>query len=108
MEMLNTTKKFSVKISLDRTESCPVIQYIDLGSGIPKSKVYNEQAHLIKEIKIDYLKNIRMDQLMQVAVDLGIEQQKSQLTFILKHLYDLFIDKDLEILEINPLVMTVD
>ena len=45
---------------------------------------------------------------MNVAVDLGIESQKSALTFIIKHLYDLFIDKDLDVLEINPLVLTAD
>ena len=107
MEMLNIVKKFSIRITLDRTESCPVIQYSDLGTGIPMSKL-QKNKHLVNEIKIDYLQNMRMDQLMQVAVDLGIESQKSQLTFILKHLYDLFIDKDVEILEVNPLVLTMD
>lgn len=45
---------------------------------------------------------------MNMAVDLGIENQKSQLTFIIKHLYDFFIDCDVETLELNPLVMTKD
>ena len=42
------------------------------------------------------------------ASHLEIEQQKSQLTFILKHLYDLFIERDLDRVEINPLVLTAD
>ena len=49
-----------------------------------------------------------MVHMLQAATHLGIEQQKSQLTFILKHLYDLFIERDLAIAEINPLVLTTD
>lgn len=45
---------------------------------------------------------------MNMAVDLGIEKQKSQLTFIIKHLYDFFIEFDVAVLELNPLVMTND
>ena len=43
-----------------------------------------------------------------MARDLGIDAQKSSFAFIVKHLYDLFIDRDAEVLEINPLVLTVD
>ena len=46
-----------------------------------------------------------MDSLLNVALDLGIESQKSQMTFLLKHLYDFFINHDCEILELNPVVL---
>jgi succinyl-CoA synthetase beta subunit len=108
MEKLEISKKFYVQLSLDQQESCPVIKYANLGSGIPFSKILLHHPHLIKTVKIDYLNNVSMEQLMDVAVDLGIEQQKSQLTFILKHLYDFFIESDCETLELNPLVMTRD
>jgi succinyl-CoA synthetase beta subunit len=65
--------------------------------------MYPDDMH---QIKVDYLKGIDMVQLLNVASHLGIEHQKSQLTFIIKHLYDLFIDRDLDIVEINPLILT--
>lgn len=49
-----------------------------------------------------------MAQLLNVADYLGIGQQKSQLTFILMHLYDLFIERDAEVVEINPMLITYD
>jgi len=39
MEMLETIKKFYIRISLDRNAACPVIEYVNLGSGIPFFKI---------------------------------------------------------------------
>ena len=49
-----------------------------------------------------------MPRLMKIAGELNIENQKSQLVFILKHLYDMFIERDIEYLEVNPIVLTYD
>lgn len=49
-----------------------------------------------------------MDTLLEVASNLKIESQKSQMTFLLKHLYDFFISKDCELMELNPIVLGVD
>ena len=57
---------------------------------------------------IDIQKNIQIPKILDIASDLGIGEQKSQLSFIVKHLYDLFIEKDAEVVEINPLVLTTD
>jgi succinyl-CoA synthetase beta subunit len=39
---------------------------------------------------------------------MGISDKKSEIIFLLKHLYDCFIQRDAEIIEINPLVYTRD
>lgn len=57
-------------------------------------KLLTKYPHDILSIYVDYQKNLLMSQLMDVAKYLGIESQKSQLTFIIKHLYDLFIERD--------------
>jgi succinyl-CoA synthetase beta subunit len=44
--------------------------------------------------------------LQQVADEMGIADKKSEIIFLLKHLYDCFIQRDAEIIEINPLVYT--
>lgn len=46
--------------------------------------------------------------LAEVANDLGIADKKSEMIFLLKHLYDCFIQRDAEIIELNPLVYTRD
>uniref|UniRef100_A0A7S3CMP5 ATP-citrate synthase/succinyl-CoA ligase C-terminal domain-containing protein n=1 Tax=Strombidium rassoulzadegani TaxID=1082188 RepID=A0A7S3CMP5_9SPIT len=43
---------------------------------------------------------------MDVAQDLGVHHQKSLMTFIVKHMYDLFIERDVEVMEINPITLT--
>jgi len=106
MEMVETQDKYFIQISLDRETSSPVIKYSTLG-GMSYSKIMSQYPDQMKVIHVDFLTNLRMDSLLNVAVDLGIENQKSQLTFILKHLYDLFVERDVEIVELNPLVITV-
>jgi succinyl-CoA synthetase beta subunit len=49
-----------------------------------------------------------MRDLMRVGSDLGLDQQKSFMTFIVKHMYDLMVERDCEKIEINPLVLTKD
>lgn len=44
--------------------------------------------------------------LAEVANELGIAEKKSEMIFLLKHLYDCYIQRDAEIIEINPLVYT--
>lgn len=43
-----------------------------------------------------------------MANELGIADKKSEMVFLLKHLYDCFIQRDAEMIEINPLVYTRD
>lgn len=47
-----------------------------------------------------------MRSLSQVASDLHIDSFRSQIVFVLKHLYDCFIQRDAEEIEINPLAIT--
>ena len=49
-----------------------------------------------------------MSMLSEVANELGIADKKSEMIFLLKHLYDCFIQRDAELIEINPLVYTRD
>jgi hypothetical protein len=39
MEMLEAVKKFYIRIYLCRKHNCPVIEYANLGSGIPFFKI---------------------------------------------------------------------
>ena len=67
-----------------------------------------DRPNEIKKVPIEIMKNIQIPKILDIAADLGIGEQKSQLSFIIKHLYDLFMEKDAEVIEINPLVLTTD
>jgi succinyl-CoA synthetase beta subunit len=45
---------------------------------------------------------------MKAADNLGIPEQRSQLVWLMKSLYDCFIAKDCDMIEINPLITTKD
>ena len=68
----------------------------------------SERPDEIKIVPINVQKNVQIPMVMGIADDLGISEQKSELSFIIKHLYDLMIEKDAEMVEINPLVLTTD
>jgi succinyl-CoA synthetase beta subunit len=61
-----------------------------------------------RRIYVDVQQGLSVIQLQQVADELGISDKKSEMVFLLKHLYDCFIQRDAEIIEINPLVYTRD
>ena len=48
------------------------------------------------------------DDFAQAADNLGIPGNKSDLVFMMKNLYDCFIERDCDMIEINPLITTKD
>jgi len=51
---------------------------------------------------------LNIDELIQAATNLGLEDYKSQVVFLFKHLYDCFFESDADLIEINPLALTTD
>lgn len=49
-----------------------------------------------------------IDKLLDASKNLGLEDYKTQLVFLMKHMYDCFMEKDCDLIEINPLVLTKD
>ena len=47
-----------------------------------------------------------MATLLNVAKDLGMAEQQSTLVFLIKNLYECFIQRDAKKVMINPLVLT--
>ena len=64
-----------------------------------------EQLH---SIYIDPVVGLQDYQCRQIVFALGLTQHAKQLTHIMHKLYRLFVDKDLSLVEINPLVVTPD
>jgi succinyl-CoA synthetase beta subunit len=90
---------------LDRQAQCLTFIYSPAG-GMAIEKVAHDTPEQIFKMQVDINKGLCIDKLSEVAKNLGIEEQKSQVVFLMKHVYDCFVEKDCDMIEINPLVLT--
>ncbi len=77
-------------MSYDRKEACPVIIYSDQG-GTMKDEAMEKYPEKFHKIFVDINKGLDVQLLSKVANELGIKQKKSEIVFLMKHLYDCFI-----------------
>lgn len=68
--------------------------------------VAHETPEKIHKIWVDPSKGVNVEDLLEAVKNLDCHAQKSELVFMMKHLYDAFMDKDCDLVEINPLVIT--
>lgn len=70
--------------------------------------VAHKNPEKIFKIKVDTTKGLDVDDLLKAANNLGLKDQRSDVVFLFNHLYDCFKQKDCDLIEINPLVLTTD
>ena len=96
-----------ISITLDRKRGCPVFIYSPCG-GTSIEDVARNQPEKIFKLPVDISKEIEVEPLLEAAKNLGLEEHKSQVVFLFKHMLDCFVEKDCELVEINPLALTKD
>lgn len=62
----------------------------------------------IFKIYVDVTKGLDVEELLRAAKELDLEDYKSQVVFLFKHMYDCFTEKDCDLIEINPLALLKD
>jgi len=105
VQKLNIDKEFYLSITLDRAGGCPVYIYSPEG-GMSIEDVAHETPEKIFRININPFTGPDVEDLITAATNLGIPEQKSQLVWLMKSLYDCFIERDCDMVEINPLITT--
>jgi succinyl-CoA synthetase beta subunit len=105
VEKLSIEKEFYLSMALDRKAGGLTFVYSPAG-GMSIEDVAHKTPHLIYKLPIDIHVGPDVEQLVKVAENLGIAEHKSQLVFLLKNIYDCFLEKDCDMIEINPLVVT--
>jgi len=68
--------------------------------------VAHSNPEKIHKIQVDPIKGLNVDDLILAAKNLGAEKQKTEIVFMFKNLYDCFMERDCDLIEINPLVIT--
>jgi len=77
--------------------------------GMDIEEVADKTPERIVTVSVNPVAGLQAFQCRQIAFALGLEgKQIGQLTRIMTGLYNLFVDKDLGLIEINPLIVTGD
>jgi len=106
-EQLDISREFLLKIDYDYAAQKPKITYSTRG-GMPLSLVAKRYPDTIHEIFIDVNEGLNMQSLLKVAGDLGVVNKQSFLIFLIKNMYEAFIQRDALRIEINPLIFARD
>ena len=100
-------KEFYLSLTLDRAAGMPCFIYSPEG-GMSIEDVAASNPEKIFKYHVDPFAGPDVDELGKAAANLGVPEAKSQVTFLMKALYDVFMEKDCDLIEINPLITTKD
>jgi succinyl-CoA synthetase beta subunit len=100
-------KEFYLSLTLDRAAGMPCFIYSPEG-GMAIEQVAHDTPEKIFKYHVNPFEGPDVDKLAEAAVNLGIPEHKSQVTFLMKAVYDAFMEKDCDLIEINPLITTKD
>jgi succinyl-CoA synthetase beta subunit len=107
-QAFDISKEFYVGIAMDRTTGKDVFMVSNEG-GMEIEEVAKETPEKIIKVWIDPLEGFRNFQLTKLVRGLNLKkQQYKQAINILKNMYICFKEKDISLLEINPLIETND
>lgn len=105
VETLDIAKEIYLSVTLDRAAGKPVIIYSPAG-GMSIEDVAHDTPDKIFKIWVDPLKGLQESDLDGVAKNMDIPEQDANVRKMLKNLYKCFIERDADLVEINPLVTT--
>ena len=104
MEHLEVEKQYFLSVTYDHKSCQPVITYSDVG-GLSWTRLNQLYPDRIHKIYIDYIQGIDFRSLQQVAHAFGMPESY-RAAFLIKNLYECFLQRDCLEIQINPLVLT--
>ncbi len=104
-EGTDIAKELYLSVLVDRsTQSITFIASAE--GGVEIEKVAEENPDAIKALHVNFVQGLQPYQCRQIGFDLGLNaKQVGQLTKIMMGLYRLFNEKDLALVELNPLAI---
>jgi succinyl-CoA synthetase beta subunit len=107
VEKIGIAKELYLSITLDRGQACPVFIYSAAG-GMNIEDVAHDTPELVFKMPINMAEGLHDEELKKAAHNVGLGEQADQVADMFKALYDCFIKRDCDMVEINPLVLTTD
>lgn len=105
VEKINIAKEMYLSLTLDRAAGAPTFIYSPAG-GTSIEDVAEETPELIFKLPVSPIDGINEADFRQAAHNLGIPEQEDQVVNMLSKIYDCFMARDADMVEINPLVLT--
>jgi len=107
VEKLGIQKELYLSITLDRGAGCPTFIYSPAG-GMAIEDVAHNTPEAIYKMPVNMDKGLDAAALHQAAINLGLEAHSDQVASVFQAIYDCFVARDCDMIEINPLVLTND
>lgn len=107
VEKLGISKEMYLSVTLDRAAGKPTFIYSPAG-GMSIEDVAHDTPELIFKMPVDLSVGLDAAALQQAAVNLGLEAHADQVANVFQRIYDCFVARDCDMVEINPLVLTTD
>lgn len=105
---VDIAKEFYMGMVLDRASEVPVMM-VSTEGGMEIEKVAAETPEKIVKANIDPLFGLQSFQIMEMGYKIGLHKKEMKEFYqFAKKLYNLYIDLDASIVEINPLVLTTE
>ena len=105
VEKVNIVKEMYLSLTLDRNAGCPTFIYSPAG-GMSIEEVAEKNPEQIFKLPVHHKEGLKESSLRQAASDLGLGDQADQVVNMFTKIYDCFMAKDCDLVEINPLVLT--
>ena len=105
MEEVDFIDQYFISLTIDRKTWNPIFTYSKYG-GKTIERLLRERPESVKTLQIDYAQGINLFAMKKIAEDLGCKNKASTLSFILKNIYECFIQRDCLSITINPLALT--
>ncbi|MGV6850767.1 MAG: ADP-forming succinate--CoA ligase subunit beta [bacterium] len=105
-EASQIAKELYLSLLVDRANKCLTFMASEAG-GMDIEQVAKETPEKILTIEVDNTEGLQAYQCRQMGFGMNLNvKQVRQLTVMMMGLYKLFLDKDLSLVEVNPLVIT--
>src|SRR5690606_1269699 len=105
-EASDIAKELYLSVLVDRAAKA-VTFIASARGGIDIEQVARENPEDVHTVEVNFVEGLQAYQCRRLAFDMGLNaRQANQLTKIMQGLYRLFNDKDLSLVELNPLAIT--
>lgn len=104
VELLDIEKEMYLAFTLDRESSSPVLVYSPEG-GMAIEDVAESNPEKIFKVYVDIDKGFTQDQIDEVVKNLALEDHRDGTAQTLNNLFKLFVERDSDMVEINPMVV---
>ena len=106
MEHVEKWREIFLTLKLDEATNNPVLSYGSYDGGRSLKSHIESNPDSVRKLQIDYGKGPNLKDLLEISENLQIERRGSTLAFLVKNLYECFLQRDAVSISVAPLIVT--